>query len=173
MVLCERLQSVDLIRFTNSGSEATLNVFRAARVYTGRHKIAKFEGSYHGSHEFASISVHSQPKNQDGYQTKGTPEFPGMPPGVLGDVLVLPYNDIETTERILQVHGRELACVVMEVIASKFGYVSGKPDFLSSVREITEKLGILLILDEVQSFRVATGGAQEKFQILPEHYGSW
>ena len=101
-ILCERVPSLDKVRFVNSGTEATLNAIRAARAFTGRHKIAKFSGAYHGSHEYASVSVKP---SADPYGPDGPPatlEFPGQPPSLLEDVVVLPWNDLETCERIVR-----------------------------------------------------------------------
>ena len=166
--LCERLPSVEKVRFTNSGTEATLNAFRAARGYTGRHKVAKFEGGYHGSHEYASVSVHPALSSLDPDRPTAVPEFPGMPPDVVEGVVVLPYNDLDRAEQIIRGHKDELACVIMEAVSSSFGYVPGDAEFLLGIRELTKELGILLVYDEVQSFRVAPGGAQERFGIVPD-----
>ena len=91
-----------------------------------------------------------------------------MPPGVMDDVVVLPYNDLERTERLLRDNADDLACVIMEPVASSFGYLPGDPDFLKGVRDVTEELGILLVYDEVQSLRVAPGGAQGLFGVTPD-----
>ena len=167
-LLCERVPSVETIRFTNSGTEGTLNAIRAARAFTGRHKIAKFEGGYHGAHEYVSVSVNPPAGKLDPAGPTAIPEFPGMPPKVLEDVVVLPYNDPENSERIIRAHKDELACLIMEPIGSNFGYVPGSIDFLKGMRELTRELGIILIYDEVQSFRVAPGGAQEAFDVIPD-----
>ena len=166
--LCDRVPSVDTIRFANSGTEATLNAVRVARAFTGRHKIAKFEGGYHGSHEYASVSVHPPASKLDPTGPTAIPEFPGQPPSVGQDVIVLPYNDLETSERILRQHEGELACVIMEAVASAFGYAPAESDFLEGIRDLTKELGALLVFDEVQSFRVAPGGAQEMFGVVPD-----
>ena len=167
-VLCDRLPSVDTIRFANSGTEGTLNAIRAARAFTGRHKIAKFEGGYHGSHEYASVSVRPPADQLDPAGPTAIPEFPGQPPSVAEDVIVLPYNDLEGSERIIREHGHELACVIMEAVASAFGYLPARQDFLEGLRELTRELDILLIFDEVQSLRVASGGAQELTGVVPD-----
>jgi len=167
-MLCDRLPSVDLVRFTSSGTEATMNAVRAARAYTGRHKVAKFEGGYHGSHESASISVKPSAEKLDPDGPTAIPEFAGMPPGVLESVVVLPYNDLEGCERIIRLHGDELACVIMEAVVSNFGYVAARTEFLQGLRDLTSELGILLVFDEVQSFRVSSGGAQERFGVVPD-----
>ena len=167
-ILCDRIPSVDTIRFTSSGTEGTLNAVRAARAFTGRHKIAKFEGGYHGSHEYASVSVRPRAEQLDPDGPTSIPEFPGQPPSVAGDVFVLPYNNLAASERIIRVHKDDLACVIMEAVASLFGYLPANPDFLQGIRDVTRELGILLVFDEVQSLRVATGGAQERFGVVPD-----
>ena len=167
-ILCDRLPSVDTVRFANSGTEATLNAIRVARAFTGRHKIAKFEGGYHGSHEYASVSVRPPAEGLDPVGPTAIPEFPGQPPSVAEDVIVLPYNDLEGSERVIREHRDELACVIMEAVASAFGYLPADPDFLTGIRDLTQELGILLIFDEVQSLRVAPGGAQELFGVVPD-----
>ena len=167
-ILCDRVPSIDAIRFTNSGTEATLNLVRAARAFTGRHKIAKFEGAYHGTHEYVSVSFSPPMDALDPSGPTAIPEFPTMPPGVLDDVIVLPYNDLRGSEHTIREHKDDLACVIMEPIASAFGYLPGHPDFLRGIREVTRELGILLVYDEVQSLRVAPGGAQELFGVVPD-----
>ena len=167
-VLSDRLPSVDTIRFANSGTEATLNAIRVARAFMGKHKIAKFEGGYHGSHEYASVSVRPPLSKLDPDGPTAIPEFPGQPPSVAEDVVVLPFNDLEGSGRILREHHEQLACVIMEPVASAFGYVAAELDFLRGMRSLTEELGILLIFDEVQSLRLAAGGAQERFEVVPD-----
>ena len=167
-ILCDRVPSVDTIRFTNSGTEGTLNAIRLARAYTGRHKIAKFEGGYHGNHEYVSISVNPPSGKLDPGGPTAIPEWPGQPPSVLNDVVVLPYNDLETTEHIVREHRDGLSCIIMEPVCSNFGYVPASPEFLQGVRSLTTELGIVLIFDEVQSFRLSAGGAQESFGVTPD-----
>ena len=167
-MLCERVPSVDVIRFTNSGTEGTLNSIRAARAFTGRHKIAKFEGGYHGAHEFVSVSVNPPASKLDPKGPTAIPEWPGQPPSVLEDVIVLPYNDLEGSERIIREHPDELACVIMEPVSSNFGYIQAAPEFLQGMRDVTRELGIVFIFDEVQSFRLSYGGAQELFGVTPD-----
>ena len=103
--LCDRIPSLDTVRFTNSGTEATLNAMRAARTFTGRRKIAKFEGGYHGAHEYASISVNTPPDKLDPAGPAAVPEYPGTPPAVLDDVVVLPYNDLDACEAVIRQQG--------------------------------------------------------------------
>jgi glutamate-1-semialdehyde 2,1-aminomutase len=167
-LLCDRIPSLDTVRFTNSGTEGTLMAIRAARAFTGRHKIAKFEGGYHGAHEYVAVSVQPPAAKLDPRGPTAIPEYPGQPPSVTGEVVVLPYNDLQASERLLRAHAGELACLIMEPIVSSFGYVPGRPEFLRGMRKVTEELGIVLIFDEVQSFRVAPGGAQELLGVAPD-----
>ena len=167
-ILCGRIPSVESVRFTNSGTEGTLMAIRAARAYTGRHKIAKFEGGYHGSHEYAAVSVRPPASALDPDGPTAIPEHPGQPPSVAEGVVTLPYNNLEESQRILVAHAHELACVIMEPIASALGYVPAEAEFLRGIREVTRDLGVLLIFDEVQSFRAAPGGAQEAFHVEPD-----
>ena len=167
-VLCERIPSVETLRFTNSGTEGTLMAIRAARAFTGKHKIAKFEGGYHGSHEYAEISVSPSADKLDSNEITSVPQYPGQPPSISEDVIVMPYNDLEACERIIRQHKDDLSCVIMEAISSSFGYLPANVDFLSGIRELTTELGILLIFDEVQSLRVAPGGAQELLGVTPD-----
>jgi glutamate-1-semialdehyde 2,1-aminomutase len=166
--LCERVPSVETVRFTNSGTEGTLMAVRAARAFTGRPKIAKFEGGYHGGHEYVEVSVRPPGDRLDPGGPTPIPEYPGQPQALLDDVIVLPYNDLEESERRIRSHAGQIACVIMEAVASNFGYLPARPVFLQSMRDLTDELGIVLIFDEVQSFRVASGGAQERFGVTPD-----
>ncbi len=167
-ILTERVPSLDLVRFTNSGTEGTLMAIRAARAFTGRQKIAKFEGGYHGAHEYVSVSVRPSLDELDPSGPTPIPEYPGMPDSILDQVIVLPYNDLDWCERVLRENAREIACLIMEPVVSSFGYLAGDVEFLSGLRDITTELGIVLIFDEVQSFRIAPGGAQETLGVIPD-----
>ena len=167
-LLSDRVPSVDLVRFTNSGTEGTMMAIRAARAFTGREKIAKFEGGYHGAHEYVSVSVRPPLEALDPSGPTPIPEHPGMPQSILDQVIVLPYNDLDWCERILRENASEVACLIMEPVMSSFGYLPGDVNFLRGLRELTEELGIVLIYDEVQSFRIAPGGAQEALGVVPD-----
>ena len=167
-LLAERVPSVDSIRFTNSGTEGTMMAIRAARAFTGREKIAKFEGGYHGAHEYVSVSVRPPLEKLDPSGPTPIPEHPGMPKSVLEQVIVLPYNDLDWCERVLRENAADVACLIMEPVVSSFGYLPGEAGFLRGLRDLTEELGIILIYDEVQSFRIAPGGAQEALGVTPD-----
>jgi glutamate-1-semialdehyde 2,1-aminomutase len=167
-LLCDRIPSLDTIRFTNSGTEGTLMAIRAAWAFTGKRKLAKFEGGYHGAHEHVAVSVKPPASRLDPAGPTAIPEYPGQPQGVLEDVIVLPYNDLAACDRILRARKDEVGALIMEPIVSSFGYVPGDPEFLRGIRKLTEELNIVLIYDEVQSLRVAPGGAQELFGVTPD-----
>lgn len=167
-LLCDRIPSLDTIRFTNSGTEGTLMAIRAAWAFTGKPKLAKFEGGYHGAHEHVAVSVKPPVAKLDPAGPTAIPEYPGQPRGVLEDVVVLPYNDLGACDRVLRARRDEIGCLIMEPVVSSFGYVPGEPEFLRGLRKLTEELGIVLVYDEVQSLRVAPGGAQELFGVTPD-----
>ncbi|MBM3948714.1 MAG: aspartate aminotransferase family protein [SAR202 cluster bacterium] len=167
-LLVERVPSVEKIRFTNSGTEGTMNAIRMARAFTGKPKYAKFEGGYHGNSEEVSISVSPPLSKLDPNGYNPVPEWPGQPPGVTNDVVIMPYNNLEACEDILRRHQHEVGCVIMEAVLSNIGYVPGKPEFLQGMRDLTKELGMVLIFDEVQTLRLAPGGAQEMFGVIPD-----
>ena len=167
-ILTERVPSLDLVRFTNSGTEGTMMAIRAARAYTGRQKIAKFEGGYHGAHEYVSVSVRPPLEKLDPSGPTPIAEHPGLPDSILEQVIVLPYNDLDWCERVLRENASEVACLIMEPVVSSFGYLPGDTEFLRGLRDLTTELGIVLIFDEVQSFRIAPGGAQETLGVIPD-----
>jgi len=167
-ILCTRIPSIDTIRFTNSGTEATMMAIRAARLYTGKEKIVKIEGGYHGSHEYVSVSVYTPQDKLNPSGPAPIPEYDGQPKNVAEGVFVVEYNDIEGMRDILDRYSHEIACVIMEPVVSSFGYLPADQEYLEFVREKTSELGIVLIFDEVQSFRLSSGGAQEFFNVVPD-----
>ncbi len=168
-ILCERVPSVDKVRFVNSGTEATLNAIRAARAYTGKTLLAKCEGAYHGNHDAIQISV-TPPVDQAGEadEPDAVVMFPGINPGAAEDVVIMPYNHPEAAEKVIRDHAEELAAVIVEPINGQCGMVPAKPEFLQMLRDVTSQLSIPLIFDEVISFRAASGGAQEWYGITPD-----
>ena len=168
-ILCHRIPSLERVRFTNSGTEATMNCLRAAHAFTRRRKIAKCEGGYHGSHDWAAISVHpSLPQAGDPKHPTPVPDFPGLPQEVVDQVVVLPYNDPQAAEAVLWKHRQGLAAVIVEPVMGSSGMVPADRQYLALLREVTHKCGALLIFDEVISFRVAPGGAQQYYGIQPD-----
>ena len=168
-LLTSRLPSVEQVRFTNSGTEGVLFAIRAARVFTGREKIAKFEGGYHGTADQVSISVTPElALTGDARRPTPVPASAGITRHTVEDVVILPFNDLEGTTALVTAHKDELAAVIVEPILGSCGYVPAKPEFLRGVRELTRRLGILLIFDEVQTFRLSAGGAQALLGIMPD-----
>ncbi len=162
-LVCERVASVDIVRMVNSGTEATMSALRLARGYTGRAKILKFEGSYHGHADSLLIKAGS------GVATLGLPDSPGVPPGVASGTITVPYNDLESASLAFQKYGEEIACVIVEPIAGNMGVVPPKPGFLEGLRSLTTQYGSLLIFDEVMTgFRVGYGCAQGLYGITPD-----
>ncbi|MCH7736272.1 MAG: aspartate aminotransferase family protein [Chloroflexi bacterium] len=168
-LLCERIPSFDLVRFTNSGTEATLNTIRAARAVTGRSKIAKVEGGYHGSHDQVSVSVRVNPaKAGERSRPDAMPATEGLSEGTLDQVVVMPFNETAVARKILEEHKDELAAVIIEPMLGSVGMLPATPEYLSMLREFTRDNGIILIFDEVISYRASWGGAQEYYGITPD-----
>ena len=160
-----RCPSVERLRFCNSGTEANLYAVRAARAFTGRSKILKMDGAYHGGYDPFRVSVSSGPVL---HASEGRPEEPGLSPVLLGDVLVAPFNDLETVKSLLERHGRDLAAVVVEPILSAGGMIPADSAYLAGLHAATRAAGVLLIFDEVVTFRLAAGGAQALFDVTPD-----
>ena len=168
-ILCQRIPSVDLVRFSNSGTEATMNCIRAARALTGRTMIAKAEGGYHGTHDAVSISV-SPALDEGGDQQRPSPVpvFPGMPRDAVREAVIIPFNDVEATREILQERRRELAAVIVEPVMGAAGMIAAEQEYLTMLRDVTQDNDIVLIFDEVISLRLAPGGAQEYYGVMPD-----
>ncbi len=164
-----RVPSVESLRFTNSGTEATMNAIRLARAFTGRQKVAKFEGAYHGTHDWVMVSVSGDPKaGGSRKRPKSVAWSAGIPPAVLKHTVVLPWNDAEACEQILAAEGPQLACLIVDPLMCNAGLLAPAEGFLQRLRAATSRHGIVLIFDEVISFRVAWGGAQERFGVRPD-----
>jgi glutamate-1-semialdehyde 2,1-aminomutase len=159
--VCERFAGVELVRFTNSGTEATLQAVRAARAFTGRARIAKAEGGYHGSHDLVDVGVTRF--GADLGESLG--ETRGMAREVVAGVSVFPYNDLDGALRVLEPQARELAAVLIEVFLNAAGVIPGQPEFLRGLAEWCAAHGVLLVLDEVASWRTSYRGA------AAEHHG--
>ncbi len=162
-LICELVPSVEMVRMVNSGTEATMSAIRLARAYTGRSKIIKFEGCYHGHGDAFLISAGS------GALSLGVPDSPGITPSTLQDTLTAPYNDIAAVERLVTQHKNEVAALIIEPVVGNMGCVPPAEGYLQSLRDICTREGIVYIFDEVMTgFRLAPGGAQERFGILPD-----
>jgi glutamate-1-semialdehyde 2,1-aminomutase len=154
---------MDMLRLVNSGTEATMHAIRAARGYTGRKKIIKFEGGFHGSHDNVLVKAGS------GASTFGTPTSLGVPQETTQNTIVLPYNDIEALENVLQKEGNDIAAVIIEPVMANVGLILPKKDYLQKLRKLTSQYGVVLVFDEIiMGFRLALGGAQEYFNITPD-----
>ena len=155
--------SIEVMRMVNSGTEATMSAIRVARGFTGRNKIVKFEGCYHGHSDSLLVNAGS------GAATFGEPSSPGVTFGTSQDTIVLPYNDISAVEKIFAECGEEIAAVIVEPVAGNMGLIPPKKNFLPGLRKVTEKYNAILIFDEVMcGFRVSLGGAQEKYKVKPD-----
>lgn len=162
-LVCRLFPSVELVRFVNSGTEATMSAIRVARAYTGRPKILKFDGCYHGHADSLLVKAGS------GVLTFNAPDSAGVTAAAAGETLSAPYNDLATVERIFEAQGQEIAAVIVEPVAGNMGVVPPKPGFLEGLRRVTTEAGALLIFDEViTGFRLAPGGAQELYGITPD-----
>jgi glutamate-1-semialdehyde 2,1-aminomutase len=165
----DRLPSLERLRFTSSGSEAVMFALRLARAATGRRRIAKFEGGFHGSHELAQISVTPVPAEAGPAEApRSLPSSAGIPADWAEDVLVLPFNDLAATERLLARQAESVAALIVEPIMGAGGVIAPRPGFLRGLRELTERLAILLVFDEIVTLRVAAGGAQALYGVRPD-----
>ncbi|MRH42952.1 glutamate-1-semialdehyde 2,1-aminomutase [Aquibacillus halophilus] len=162
-LVLERVPSIEMVRMVNSGTEATMSALRLARGYTGRDKILKFEGNYHGHGDSLLIKAGS------GVATLGLPDSPGVPEAIAQNTITVPYNDIESVRYAFEQFGDELAAVIIEPVSGNMGVVPPKDDFLQNLRDITEENGTLLIFDEVMTgFRVGYNCAQGHFGVTPD-----
>lgn len=162
-LICEMVPSIEMVRLVNSGTEATMSAIRLARGYTGRNKIVKFIGCYHGHGDSFLIQAGS------GATTLGVPNSPGVTQGTIADTLLANFNDLESVQKLVAEFPEEIAAVIVEPVAGNMGVVPPEPGFLEGLREVTRENGIVLIFDEVMTgFRVAKGGAQELYGIDPD-----
>ena len=157
----EAMPTLELVRFVSSGTEATMSALRVARAFTGRDKIVKFVGCYHGHADFLLVQAGS------GVATLGLPDSPGVTPGAVADTLTAPFNDLDAVERLLAAN--EVAAVILEPVVGNMGLVLPQPGFLEGLRELTSEHGALLVFDEVMTgFRVDPGGAQARYGMTPD-----
>lgn len=167
--LVSRNQSFEMLRFVNSGTEAVMGAVKAARAFTGRAKIAKVEGAYHGQYDYAEVSQTASPANWgDAEAPTGVPVAHGTPPAVLADVVVIPFNDPERALAILDEHRGEIACLLLDLMPHRVGLKPADPEFVAALREWTAADGALLVLDEVITFRSSYGGAQASYELRPD-----
>jgi glutamate-1-semialdehyde 2,1-aminomutase len=157
------VRSVEKVRFVSSGTEATMSALRVARGFTGRRKILKFDGCYHGHADSLLVAAGS------GVATLGIPGSPGVPEGTVADTLVVPFNDVAAVDEVVSTHGGDLAAIIVEPVCGNMGTVAPGPGYLQALREITRRNGTILIFDEVMTgFRLALGGAQQLYGVTPD-----
>lgn len=161
--LAEHVPCIEKVRLVNSGTEATMSAIRLARGYTGRDLVLKIEGCYHGHVDSLLVKAGSGPT------TFGTPTSPGIPKSYVESTLTIPFNDVEAAEAAFEARGEEIACLILEPVAGNMGCIPPVDYYLEELRRLTKHHGALLIFDEVMSgFRVAMGGAQERFGVTPD-----
>ena len=159
----QAMPSMEMMRFVNSGTEATMSALRLARAYTGRNKVIKFEGCYHGHADLLLVQAGS------GVATLGLPDSPGVPPSTTRDTLVARYNDLDSVGALFGQFPMEIAAVIIEPVAGNMGVVPPEYEFLAGLRQLTERHDALLVFDEVMTgFRVHPGGAQSLYKIIPD-----
>ncbi|MGL6249345.1 MAG: glutamate-1-semialdehyde 2,1-aminomutase, partial [Billgrantia desiderata] len=162
-LICEMIPTIELVRMVNSGTEATMSAIRLARGYTGRDKIVKFEGNYHGHSDSLLVKAGS------GALTHGEPSSPGVPASLAEHTITLSYNDLDEVEACFEEIGSEIACIIVEPVAGNMNCIPPQPGFLETLRRVCTEYGSVLIFDEVMTgFRVALGGAQAHFGIEPD-----
>lgn len=161
--VCRRIPSIEMLRLVSSGTEATMHAIRLARGYTGRAKVLKFIGHYHGAHDAMLV------KPGSGVLTLGLPGTPGVPDAVAGLTLAVPFNDLAALKSAFKKHGRDLAAVIVEPVPGNCGVIPLSGEFVVTLRKLCSQSGALLIFDEVMSgFRVGPGGAQNRMKINPD-----
>lgn len=167
--LCRRIDSVDLVRFANTGTEALMFAARAARAFTGRNKVAKIEGGYHGSYDALDVSNRPSP---DAWGDSDAPnvvrESGGFTDGSVADTIILPVNNLQASRRLIERHSDDLAAIVVDPLVSRMGFLRVDQSYLDMLREETQRRGIVLIFDEVFSFRIGLQGAQGEVGICPD-----
>ena len=162
-IICERIKSVDSVRFTNSGTEATMNCIYASRAYTGRSYIAKVDGAYHGMYD--SVAFNSVGES---YFPDKKMELPNMPAELKDTVKIIPYNNSEKSIQIIKANADKLACVVVEPMLGGSGFIQADLEYLQNLRQVTKEEGIVLVFDEVCSLRAGYGGAQSYYDVYPD-----
>lgn len=160
-LVVKKVPCAEMVRFVNSGTEATMSAIRLARAATGRNKIIKFEGAYHGAHDYVLV--------KSGSGAAGLPDSPGVPEDTTKNTILIPFNDEEAVQETFKNQGDSIAAIIIEPIMGNVGFIPPKEGYLEFLREITSDNGTVLIFDEViTGFRIAEGGAQEQFNVTPD-----
>lgn len=167
-LIVARLHAADEMRFANSGTEAVMMALKAARAFTGRPKIAKCEGAYHGSYDYAEVSLEPPPETWSRNAPVSVAYAKGTPESVLADVVTIPFNDIDAAVSLIREHGPALACVLVDPMPNRAGLVPADKAYLDALREVTREVGALLVFDEVITFRLGAHGAQGLWDIAPD-----
>lgn len=165
-LLIERIASVEMLRFTNSGTEATMMMMRAARAFTGRDVIVKIDGGYHGAQDLAKVNVSAEPDRSKRLEARL--EGRGVPSSVLDTVMVVPFNDLDATESVLAEHHSRIAAIIVEPMANSGGMVPPLPGYLRGLRGLADQYDVLLLFDEVVTLRLSSGGMQEIYAVQPD-----
>jgi glutamate-1-semialdehyde 2,1-aminomutase len=168
-MICERVPGIEMLRFCNSGTEATMFAVRAARAFTDRSAIIKMEGGYHGTHETVEFSI--APPHRPGLPPAPlvpVPASPGISVNVSRDVYIAPFNNLDAIESILRTKANEIAAILVEPVMGVAGVIPPQPGYLAGLRQLADRYGVLLIFDEVQTLRLGRGGAQGLYQVTPD-----
>ena len=155
--LAGRIPSVEHIRFANSGTEATMNAIRAAMAYTGREKVVKVVGGYHGTHDTVEVAISGEGR-----------EHQGIPRSIKERVISVPFNDTDALKRTFETHGNDIACFIVEPVMGAAGMIPAQTEYLETARDVTDSSEAVLIFDEVMSSRLSLGGAQKKYDVVPD-----
>jgi glutamate-1-semialdehyde 2,1-aminomutase len=168
-LICQRVPGFEKIRFVNSGTEAVMAMIKAARAFTGFEKIAKVEGAYHGAYDYAEVSQTAAPKNWgEASNPVSVPVAHGTPKGALDDVIIIPYNNVEKALEILNQHKGELAGILLDPVSHRVGMVPASAEFVEALYQWTRENDALLMFDEVITFRINYGGAQQNYTVAPD-----
>jgi len=160
-LVVKKVPCAEMVRFVNSGTEATMSAIRLARAATGRNKILKFEGAYHGAHDYVLV--------KSGSGAAGLPDSPGVPEETTKNTILVPFNNVDAVVKLIEDDGDSIAAIIIEPIMGNIGFIPPREGYLEFLRKITSENGIILIFDEViTGFRIAEGGAQEHFGITPD-----
>ncbi len=168
-LLNNRTRAFEKIRFMNSGTEAVMTMIKAARVYTGKHKIAKAEGTYHGTYDYAEISQTSNPANWGSIdKPNAVPVVEETPEGILNDMVIFPFNDIERTLELLNQNADEISCVLIDLVPHRVGLIPANKEYIEAIYKWTRENNAVLAFDEVVTYRVNYSGAQENYNVEPD-----